>query len=589
MITFKTLSLKNFLSYGAASTVVELDVPGATLIIGKDLDNTEGGSSSNGVGKTTIINALTYALYDKPISTISKDNLINNINKKNMEVSIEFHIKGCDYVVTRARKSATGNWVQLFRDGVDITLGTAAHTNAAIEKILGIRYELFIRIVAVSATSVPFFNLPVRAASGANQTDIIEELFDLKRLSEMVNVLKLQIKDTTNSIKIQTVTLDSAKREHDRHATQIEQSRLRVANWVVTRDADIVNLQQALDSVASVDLDAQKKLIDESAAISDSLSEGVVELRVIKKVITDQTTIIDKISVELKHLDDATCPYCLQQYEDSEAKKVELAASKVVAEAALTEAQGMMADNTANSTKLTKQKEAIDELIVVTNLDDLMEIKSQQSVLESQIVTLTESVNPFITVLEDLEAITLESVDATEVNNLNTLHDHQKFLLKALSKKDSFVRKALLSKNIPFLNQQMHTYLKALGLPHMVEFTQQMTSSISQFGRKMDFGNLSSGQQARVNIALSFAFRDVLQNMHGYVNVYLLDEILDVGLDAVGIQAAANLLKTKAEEEAVSLYVISHRDEIDSVFNRTLLIEKCDGFSSIAQPGDTNA
>jgi DNA repair exonuclease SbcCD ATPase subunit len=108
-----------------------------------------------------------------------------------------------------------------------------------------------------------------------------------------------------------------------------------------------------------------------------------------------------------------------------------------------------------------------------------------------------------------------------------------------------------------------------------------MTASISQFSRPLDFGNLSNGQRARVNIALSFAFRDVLQSIHTRVNVCMLDEILDVGLDAIGVTSAAKMLKRKSREENISLYIISHRDEIDSAFDRRMTVQMSKGFSYI--------
>jgi DNA repair exonuclease SbcCD ATPase subunit len=108
-----------------------------------------------------------------------------------------------------------------------------------------------------------------------------------------------------------------------------------------------------------------------------------------------------------------------------------------------------------------------------------------------------------------------------------------------------------------------------------------MTATISQFGRVLDFGNLSAGQRARVNFALSLAFRDVLQNLHPKMNICMLDEILDTALDSLGVQAAAKLIKQKARDENLSMYVISHRDEIDSVFNNKMTIQMSNGFSSI--------
>ena len=136
MIEFTMLSMRNFLSYGNNTTVLDLRRPGTTLIVGENLDLTSDGVGANGVGKSSIINAIVYAIYDNPVSDISKDNLINNINQKNMEVTLEFiGDDGCAYKIHRQRKMKTGtvgNNVYFYKDGVDVTLDSMSATNAEI-------------------------------------------------------------------------------------------------------------------------------------------------------------------------------------------------------------------------------------------------------------------------------------------------------------------------------------------------------------------------------------------------------------------------------------------------------------------------
>jgi DNA repair exonuclease SbcCD ATPase subunit len=127
----------------------------------------------------------------------------------------------------------------------------------------------------------------------------------------------------------------------------------------------------------------------------------------------------------------------------------------------------------------------------------------------------------------------------------------------------------------------MATYLEALGLPHSVEFTPNLNANITQFGRELSYGCLSNGQKARVNFALSLAFCDVLQKIHRKINIQIFDEVLDIGLDSHGISAASRLLKRKAREENLAVFVISHRDEISNAFDNTLIVRQTDGFSHI--------
>ena len=231
--------------------------------------------------------------------------------------------------------------------------------------------------------------------------------------------------------------------------------------------------------------------------------------------------------------------------------------------------------------ELSNRRSDVEGRITVSNIEELVEVKGKRHSITSRIRERKAEENPHAEPLEELEAIELDQIDYSEVNKLTTTIEHQQFLYKLLTKKDSFVRKSLLNKNIPYLNTRLRHYLSELGLPHTVEFTHEMTAAISQFGQLLDFGNLSNGQRARVNFALSLAFRDVLQSMHGSFNVCIFDEVLDVGLDSVGVQAAAKLLKRKGRDEVVALFIISHRDEIENAFDQSMTIQMSKGFSYI--------
>ena len=587
MIKFTSLTIKNFLSYGATPTVIALDRGGTTLILGEDLDNTTSGAGANGVGKTVIINALAYGVYDKAVSDISKDNLVNNINKRHMEIVVEFEKGDNKYKIRRVRKEksyAAGNYVQLFENGEDITPDSVANTNRLIERIVGLPYEIFVRVVVFSATHIPFLDLPIRSNHGPNQTDIIEELFDLKTLSVKATTLVEQRKELEDQLDNYKERVNILEQEHVRHRTQIKSAKKRVISWEQTNEEEIAKLDKKLERISHVDIDEQMELreqIADASEITTELDTRVDELnQKIKKAEKDKKQ-ADK---ELKHLEDEKCPYCLQRYADT-GKKTDQASK--VSDASETIIEQISEEL---ETVIQNRDEAVVNLDALhgkvkggADLDELRETQGKQGEYERRINELKDVPNPYLEPLDELEAIKLEAIDYDKINALTKKIEHMKFLYKLLTKKDSFVRKVLLNKNLPFLNQRLSHYLTNLGLSHQVEFTHQMTASITQFGREMDFGNLSNGQRARVNIALSFAFRDVLQNLHERINICMLDEVLDVGLDAVGVTAAARMLKRKARDENISLYIISHRDEIDSAFDRTMMVQLKEGFSQIME------
>ena len=578
-IEFVQLTLKNFLSYGNNLTVIPLKRPGTTLILGEDLDRTTEGTGANGVGKSTIINALTYALYDKPISNISKDNLVNNINKKNMEVTVEFNIGDNNYVIKRERKTkagAAGNNVYLFINGEDKTLDSTANTNKFIEDILGIEYDLFVRIVVFFASHIPFLDL-----SKADQSDMFERLVGLTTISFKASLLKDLIKETEGMLQIHKAKIGVLEKEKERHTQQLANAKERIIKWRDANATEIAALQAQLTKISGIDLDQQQALHEELALINSQLTQEVNLFEKTENRMDSVNKQIKKLKSELVHLQDNKCPYCLQQYADAQAKIEELieSISNLEGDVKLASQDIIKLDKLID--QLETARDDVKSQMTITNIREMLTIRSQSDGIEAKIETLKNSTNPHFDTYEELTEIVLDPINYEEINKLTKELEHQKFLLKLLTKKDSFVRKALLNKYIPFLNNKLQEYLSELGLPHKVEFTHEMTANISQFGRTLDFGNLSAGQRARVNLSLSLAFRDVLQHLHAKINVCMLDEVLDIGLDAVGAKAAARILKQKARDEGSSVYIISHRDEVESMFDNTLVIQLIKGFSYI--------
>ena len=583
-IEFKKITIKNFLSYGKKPTVIELDRPGrTTFVVGKDMDDTSLGIKGNGVGKTTMLNALVFAVYNKPVSNISMENLVNNVNKKDMEVTVEFEKDGKPYAIRRIRKGKTGASVHLFEGTKDITPDSIKMTSEKIEEIMGAPYELFVRIVAFSANHQPFLDLPNTHASQANQKDIIEELFEMKVISERAEKLKQLIKDTKADLRLQSAHVEQLREEHTRHGRLVLATEKRVESWKDENAAEIENIKVKLKKTEGIDIDEQHKLHEYRSELEAKLQDAYTEQREIERTLKGLIKTKKEAENELEHLQKAECPYCHQTYKDNEWKIVDREQAIDMSDAEMEKEGEKLQGVDTKIERLESNKKELEEKIQVDNIKELIDIRSKQDQYKDRLKRLGEETNPHIETLKELEEFQLEDIDTSKVEELEDELTHQEFLLKALTKKDSFVRKKLLNTKIPFLNQRLEKYLKVLGLPHSVRFTEEMTVNITRFGRKLDFGNLSNGQQARLNFALSLAFRDMLENVHGKINVYMLDEVLDVGLDSIGITAAAKLLKNKARDEGLSVYIISHKDELSNAFDSKMTVTMNKGFSYIEE------
>jgi DNA repair exonuclease SbcCD ATPase subunit len=217
-------------------------------------------------------------------------------------------------------------------------------------------------------------------------------------------------------------------------------------------------------------------------------------------------------------------------------------------------------------------EEQIKSMNIKYELDEIYQKQAELERLNKNLVERINEVNPHKETVEQLKKAFkgMDEVPTDKIEELESELKHQNFLLKLLTKKDSFIRQALLDANLPLLNTRLQYYLDFIGLPHKVMFTKDMTISISQFNNDIGYANLSGGQQARINLAIAFAFRDVVQARHQKINLCILDECLDLGLSNLGIKQAAKMIKDVAKENDLSMYVITHRDEIQKSFDKQL-------------------
>jgi len=202
--------------------------------------------------------------------------------------------------------------------------------------------------------------------------------------------------------------------------------------------------------------------------------------------------------------------------------------------------------------------------------------------LETQLTVKAGESDPYQEQIDELRHTAMQSISWDRVNDLTRLKEHQEFLLKLLTSKDSFIRKKIIDQNLAYLNNRLTYYLDKMGLPHTVLFQNDLTVLITQLGQDLDFDNLSRGERNRLILSLSWAFRDVWESLYQQVNLLFVDELVDNGLDAAGVEGALAVLKKMARERKKNIFLISHKDELIGRVNNVLKVIKENGFTSYA-------
>lgn len=572
-LQFLSLRLRNFMSFGNCYTDIDLTAEGTILINGENIDN----GGANGVGKTTIINAICYALYNNPFDKISLKRLINNTNGEKdtlMEVSLRFLKGDKEYEIYRCRGSETN--IEISCDDQDITLDSVAENDKMVVEIIGYSYELFTNVIVFAGGMEPFL-----LKSVGDQRKLIEELFNITILSEKAKTLKEKIKITEGDINIQEAVIREQQNAVARYNKQVADAEARILKWEEDKETSITKIKAQLESIDGIDFEAEKARHEELKITSD----GVKILRQLsqasEKKVREAITKCSKIGKELEHLRDSKCPYCLQQFADAGAKIAELEKQEEALIAEIDELKKEFEETDANLKAAEELEKQIKESIEHPNLDALLKIRTDAEVLRGKLKQTEASTNPH---LEAFEALLTESVKETntkKLDELKTLLEHQQFMLKLLTDKNSFLRRSIINETIPFLNDRLNYYTSELGLPHLVNFADDMSCTVSEYGRELDFGNLSNGEKKRVNIAMSLAFRDVLHHLHGRANCMFIDELDGGALDLPGVDSIIRVLKKKSRDDNLAIWIISHRPEMGGRFDTEITVRKENGFSSI--------
>lgn len=572
MIELQSIKFRNFQSFGNNTTEVQLNKLGTTYIVGENLD--DGGSS--GAGKTTVIGAISYCLFGRVPSGTKNDKLINRTNdRKNtlMEVILTFKSDEDTYVIRRTRGAETT--VQLFKNGKDETPDSVINFAAKVRELIGFSYDLFSRIILFDGGSRAFLDLPV-----GEQRKLTEELFKITMLSAKANSLKSRIKDAEKQLDGHKILVQQQELAVTTHSRHLAEAQARVDRWEVERRQQVETIDVMLKRIADVDFENEEQLHAESDRLRQSIADLSAKLAPLALLSRQATVDLQKKRGELTHLTDGKCPYCLQKF-DAPSKIAEITEWLERAEAETRERGEQVDLLKTQQESETQQLSALTGFIQHKDLAELKRIRQNAEALKQKVEELRGQQNPHLEALASLQSDQPPTPDKAKLDELARLIDHQQFLLKLLTDKNSFIRKSIISKTTPFLNKRIAYYTEKMNLPHIVKFQPDMSCEISQFGRELDHGQLSNGEKKRLNLALCLAFRDVLTYLHSKVNVLFTDEVDGGSLDGRNVDSLIGLLKHKAWDDELSIFIISHRPEFEGRCDRTLVVRKENGFSQL--------
>jgi len=571
MILFKSVKWKNFLSTGNAWTEILLDKSPNTLIVGE-----------NGSGKSTVLDALCFVLFNKPFRKINRPQLVNTINEKDLLVEVEFKIGSRHYLV---RRGAKPNIFEIYIDGnLQNQPGSTRDYQDLLERtILKLNFRSFTQIVILGSTSfIPFMQL-----TAATRREVIEDLLDIQIFSNMnlllkdrVSINKADINDGEYVVKLLNEKI-SIQREY------LGKMRAKSENYVAEFQKDISDIKDVI-STQLEDKDAQVALID---ALKSNLEGESSTLAKTNKVVT----LIDKLKIKHKkahkrikfYEDNDNCPTC-EQIIDVEIKTNKILKTQQIIEDTenavntLTKEHGELTAKIDKFDKMNSEVTAIQKSILTIDA----KIDSNQNTIvkiQNNITKILETNDDEIeakTNLKDLRT----SLETAEEELQESLHERELYNAASFMLKDGGIKTKIIRQYIPIMNKLINKYLAALDFFINFELDEEFKEVIkSRYRDVFSYASFSEGEKMRIDLALLFTWRAVakLRNSTN-TNLLILDEVFDASLDTNGCDEFLKLLQQLGIE--TNIFVISHKGDIlYDKFHSQIRFEKTKNFSRIAK------
>ena len=571
MIIFKTVRWKNFLSTGNVFSEIQLDTSPATLIVG-----------ANGAGKSTFLDAMCYALFDKPFRKITKGQLVNAVNEKELLVELEFSIGSREYMVRRGRKP---NVFEIYLNNTKTKeeASTLEQQKYLEQSILGLNYKSFTQVVVLgSSCFVPFMQL-----NPPTRREVIEDLLDIRIFSTMNGILKERIKGIKENIREVEYQFELAKNKVESQQALIEHLKEQSNANTARRKTEIKNIETEIrDITKSVDEDLKlSKSYEEKLEEYVSVDTDLSQLRIYESRFKDKQKAFKK---EYKFFEsNEHCPTCNQSITANlrSAKKTEITIQLGEIDKATVELKGKLdsiLDKLSEKSNLTKELSRCQQAINESQRE-IQYRKRQIKAIEKKIDEATGSGSSLKQEKDKLKQLAKDGLKVEEsLLAEKKIRDNYSTVTNML--RDTGIKSTIIKKYLPIMNQLINRYLKELDFYVSFELDENFMETIkSRFRDEFSYASFSEGEKMRIDLALLFTWRTIAKMKNSAnTNLLILDEIFDSSLDTSGTDDFLKILHTVSDK--TNVFVISHKTEsLQDKFASTLRVEKKQNFSVISK------